>query len=457
MSKRLIKRLARSWPLRGLQSLALGVLVTAAAAAAGGASPPAATVTVRHVLWDANQKPLYERCARDFEAQQPGVRVRIEQLGWDDYWPALSTGFISGTAPDVFTNHASRFSEFALNGVMAPLSPLMARDAVDGGVYEDGLLALWQYQGGQYALPSDWDTIALVVNLEHLRAAGVPLAALQQLDWNPRDGGSLGRLMARLTVDEQGRRLGEPGFDAQRVRVYGYQNPGSGGLMGQSEWSHFAVSAGWRYQDRPWDGALRFGDPAFVDTLAWLASLPARGVSATPAALGRLGADAAFQAGRVAMVPSGSWMVGHFQRHARFAHAWVPLPVGPGGQRASMRNGLGLSLWSGSRQPRAAWQWVRYAGSRACQARIAEAGVIYPAIRGLAEVAVAAQRARGVDASAFLAAARGPTFAPPVVPRAAEVNDLMTSVLERVLSGRARAAEALPEAARRVRELTRDP
>lgn len=431
------------------------------AALACSATQAAAGTTVRHVLWDANQKPLFERCARDFEAQTPGVRVRVQQLGWDDYWPALSTGFISGTAPDVFTNHASRFSEFALNGVMANLAPWMARDGVDGGAYENGLLALWQYRGGQYALPSDWDTIALVVNMDHARAAGVTLAELQRLDWNPRDGGSLGRVMQRLTMDEQGRRWGEPGFDAQRVRVYGYQNPGAGGLMGQSEWSHYAVSAGWRFQDRPWDGELRYGDPVLVDTLHWLASLPTRGVSAAPAALGRLGADAAFQAGRVAMVPTGAWMVGHFQRHAKFAHAYVPLPVGPTGHRASMRNGLGLSVWSGSRQAQAAWQWVRYAGSRACQQRIAEAGVVYPAIKGLAEVAVAAQRAKGVDASAFLQAAQNTrdsiAFAPPVVPRAAEVNDLMTSVLERVLSGRAKAAEALPEAARRVRELTREP
>ena len=370
--------LARPHLMMGLAALA--ILCTASA------GPPA--TTLRHVLWDANQKPLFERCARDFEALTPGVRVRVQQLGWDDYWPALSTGFISGTAPDVFTNHASRFSEFALNGVMANLQPLMVRDAVDGGQYEDGLLALWQYRGGQYALPSDCDTIALVVNMDHARAAGVSLQALQRLHWNPKDGGSLGQMMVRLTVDEQGRRLGEPGFDAKRVRVYGYQNPGSGGMLGQTEWSHFAASAGWRYQDQPWDGALRYGDPVFVDTLAWLASLPARGVSATPQALGRLGADAAFQAGRVAMVPSGAWMVGHFQRHAKFSHAWVPLPVGPSGQRASMRNGLGLSVWSGSRQAQAAWQWVRYAGSRACQLRIAQAGVVYPAIKGLGEVAV---------------------------------------------------------------------
>jgi multiple sugar transport system substrate-binding protein len=211
----------------------------------------AAPTTVRHVVWDANQRPLYQLCARDFEARNPAVRIRIQHLGWDDYWPALSTGFISGTAPDVFTNHVVHFPDFAANGVMLDLAPLMKRDGVRGDIYERGLLEMWQAPGKQYGLPTDWDTIALAVNLDMVRAAGVAPATLSKLDWNPRDGGSLGKLIARLTVDQNGKRADEPGFDAKRVRTFGYQNPGPGGMMGQTEWSHFAVSAGWRYRGTP--------------------------------------------------------------------------------------------------------------------------------------------------------------------------------------------------------------
>lgn len=449
-----LARLNGGW--RGLCAAAAAAAMLALLACAPSTNEPGIT-TVRHVLWDANQRPLYQQCADDFQARHPQWRLRIQQLGWDDYWPALSTGFISGTAPDVFTNHVIHFPEFVANGVMRDLRPLMQRDGVAGDIYEAGLLDAWQARQGQYGLPLDWDTIALVVNLDMLKAAGLELAALRQLDWNPRDGGGLGRVIARLSVDKAGQRGDEAGFDRQLVRVFGYQNPGPGGMMGQSEWSHFAVSAGWRFQDRPWDGALRYDDPVLIDTLNWLASLPPRGFSATPAALGRLGADAAFLSGRVAMVPSGAWMVGHFKRHARFDHAWVPLPIGPTGQRASMRNGLALSVWSGSRQAEAAWQWVRYAGSHACQARIAEAGVVYPAVKGLGAVAVAAQRRQGVDASAFLEAAQGLTFSAPLVPHAAQVSDLMASTLERILSGSARADQALPAAAARVRAITQQP
>lgn len=430
---------------------ALALLLAALAAA------PAAAGVVRHLLWDANQRPLYQQCANDFEARHPHIRIRLQQQGWDDYWTTLSTGFVSDTAPDVFTNHPAKFGELVLNGVVRDLAPLLRRDAVDTALYEPGLLELWQHQGAQYALPADWDTVALVVNLAHLRAAGLDLAALREMRWNPQDGGSFGRVVARLSVDMAGRRGDEPGFDPARVRVHGYQTPGNGGLFGQTEWSHFAVSAGWRFQARPWDPDLRYDDPVFVQTLAWLAGLGQRGHSATPQQLGRLGADAAFTTGRAAMLPAGSWMVGHFARQARFAHAWVPLPMGPSGQRASMRNGLGHSLWSGSRNAHEAWLWLRHLGSRACQARVAEGGVVYPAVRGLAEVALAAQRRLGVDAQVFLDAARGLTFAPPMVGRAAEVTDLVAATLDRVLAGRARAADALPPMAQQVRRLTRLP
>jgi multiple sugar transport system substrate-binding protein len=135
----------------------------------------------------------------------------------------------------------------------------------------------------------------------------------------------------------------------------------------------------------------------------------------------------------------------------------VPLPIGPTGQRASMRNGLAHGLWSGSRNPEEAWRWLRHLGSPACQQRVAEGGVVFPAVRGTAQAAVRAQARLGVDSQVFLDTARGLTFPPPIAPRAAEVNDLMDSTLEGILSGRRPAGPALQAVTRQVREITRRP
>ena len=42
----------------------------------------------------------------------PNITVKITQYGWDDYWTKLTTGFVAGTAPDVFTDHLSKYPEF---------------------------------------------------------------------------------------------------------------------------------------------------------------------------------------------------------------------------------------------------------------------------------------------------------------------------------------------------------
>jgi multiple sugar transport system substrate-binding protein len=444
----------RRWIETLLLTLSALVSGTQAQAQAQAATQP---ITLRHLLWDAAQRPAIQQCAADFERHHPGVRVRVQQQGWDDYWSTLSTGFISDTAPDVFTNHLQKFPEHVENGLLVDLAPLIARDGVAVDQFMPGLYANWGRDGRQYALPADWDTVALLVNLDLARRAGLGEAQLRSLDWNPRDGGSFGRAIALMAQDEAGRNALHPAYDKGHVKVYGYQTPSAGGMMGQTEWSHFALSNGFRFQDRPWSSELHYDDPKLAETVAWLATLPARGISTTPRTLGKLGAESLFISGRVAAVPVGSWMTGHINRHVKFPHAWVPLPLGPGGQRASMLNGLGYAIWIGSPHREAAWQWVRHLASADCQRLVARAGVVYPSLKGMAEIALQVQRAAGAEAGVFLDAAVGLTFPPPIAPHAAEINDRLDGAMEAILFAGKPAGPTLKQAQQRVRLLLARP
>lgn len=449
-SRRFSRRLSRHW-LAGMLALALLPVPQALAAT----DPP--PVTLRYALWDANQRPLYQQCADDFQRQHPGVRIRIQQQGWDDYWTTLSTGLVAETAPDVFTNHLSKYPDLVANGQLVDLTPYLRRDGLDLARYEPGLAAPWSRHGRQYGLPKDWDTVALIVNLDHARAQGVSEDELRALRWNPQDGGSFGQVIARLSRDSAGRAGNAPGFDKARVAVYGYQNPGPGGMNGQTEWAALAVSNGFGYQAAPWDPALRFDDSRLTDTVQWLAGLPARGLSLAPQAVGKLGVDTLFITGRVAMVPAGAWMIGHYARQLKFRYAWLPQPIGPSGRRASMLNGLADSIWTGSRHPEAAWAWVRHLASAGCQGKLAAAGAVFPAIAGLAAQTQAVFKQRGIDASAFADMARAHTFAPPIVENAAEIDALIGNAIENVLLGRAQAGPALRAANAKARALTGAP
>jgi multiple sugar transport system substrate-binding protein len=411
--------------------------------------------TVKYMLWDSIQLPAYRQCAADFSAKHPGTTIKISQAGWGDYWTAISTGFIANFAPDVFTNHLGKHPEFVSNELLVDLAPYIQRDKVDLTQYPKPLLEVWARDGKQYGLPKDWDTVSLMVNLAHAEKAGVTLPELQQMAWNPKDGGSFEQVIKRLTIDKNGRNALSPQFDAKNVAVYGYQTGSAGGMAGQVEWSHFAVSNGFAFQDKPWSVPYRYDDPRLAQAIDWLAGLPNKGLSAPYQNAFGLGAGAMFVAGRAAMIPEGSWMITYFAKNAKFRNAWVPLPVGPIGRRATMLNGLSDAMWVGSKVKEEAWQWIKYLASPDCQRVVARSGVTIPAINGMAEAVIEVHRKNGIDAQAFLTMSREQTFLMPIAENGARVEALMKSSLESVLLGKQAAKPALAEANQKINKLFR--
>ena len=79
-------------------------------------------------------------------------------------------------------------------------------------------------------------------------------------------------MVAHLTIDANGVRGDEPGFDKNNVKTYGLSSEGSGGGgWGQTQWSAFTGSAGWQVTDKnPWgskfnlDAAGVAGHPVVV-------------------------------------------------------------------------------------------------------------------------------------------------------------------------------------------------
>ncbi len=413
--------------------------------AAGSAS----AVDLKYALWDANQRPAYQQCASDFEKKNPGIKIKISQSGWNDYWTAITTGFVSGTAPDVFTNHLARYPEFAKNNQLVDLTPFIKRDNVATDIYTGDLFSMWGREGKQYGLPKDWDTINMIVNLDMAKKAGVSEADLASMTWNPKDGGSFGQIIAKLTQDEAGNNALNAKFDKARVKTYGYQIPGDGGMMGQTEWSHFAVSNGFKFQDNPWNAKYYYDDPKLAETMTWLTEQINKGISASLADVGtgRMGAaDGMFVAGKAAIVPQGSWMITYFAANAKFPYAWVSLPKGPTGNRATMLNGLADSIWVGSKNKEEAWKWVKYLGSADCQGVVANFGVVFPAIKGLAEKAIEVQKGKGVNTASFLDMAKSKTFLAPIAENGSQVNQVMQTAMQTILMGKAEAAATLKDA-----------
>lgn len=444
-------------------SLMLGACGGAAAPAAPAAQAPAAetpaaeapvaaapaadagAASLQYWLWDSAQLPAYQACVDAFTAQNPNISVKITQFGWGDYWSGIQNGMIAGNAPDVFTNHLAQYPEFASKNQLVDIQPYIVRDNVDMGVYLKGLADLWGRDGKQYGLPKDWDTVAIVYNQDMLDAAGVTVDEVNNATWNPEDGGTFGELIAKLTLDANGKNALDPAFDKTKVVQYGFVPDGPADTWGQTGWSWLAATTGWRHVNEIWATAYNYDDPRLSATMQWMADMMASGKMMPLELVSSLGGSAAFTAGKGALHPQGSWMISFFAQNSPFPFGFARLPQGPEGRR-SMFNGLADSIWVGTKYPEASWQLVKFLASPECANIVGDAGVVFPAQQSGVDRAIAAYKAKNLDVSAFTDQATEPdgTFLFPVTDNAPEINALVGPVMQSILLGQAKAADVLP-------------
>jgi multiple sugar transport system substrate-binding protein len=426
-------------------------LATAASAAACGSGGDAeSSGTISYWLWDSAQQPGYQACADAFHEQNPDLTVNITQYGWNDYWSKLTAGFIADTAPDVFTDHLSKFAQYVDLEVLRPLDELAPTQDIQDSDYQAGLAELWKGQDGhRYGTPKDWDTIAIFYDAAAVDAAGVTKEQLDTMEWNPDDGGTFEQIVAHLTVDANGVRGDEPGFDRDNVAVHGLASDGAGGSgWGQTQWSAFTGSTGWQATDKnPWGTQFQLDDEEFQDTIAWYFSLVDKGYMASYAEIGggggnTTGPNTQIQSGSAVMGLAGSWMI---STYAAMTDAEgndldiqiAPTPIGPSGQRASMFNGLADSITVQAKNPEAAAQWVAFLAGEECQNIIGESGVVFPARPEGTELAIQFnQEERNLDVTPFTEQVeQETTFLFPVTSNAADITALMNPVMDSIYIG----------------------
>ena len=102
------------------------------------------------------------------------------------------------------------------------------------------------------------------------------------------------------------------------------------------------------------------------------------------------------------MITNGSWMINQMFSYKGVETGIAPTPTGPNGKRSSMFNGLGDSVWVGSKNQASAIKWVEFLGSAECQDIVGKAGAVFPAIPSGTDQAQAAFEAKGVDVTNFL-------------------------------------------------------
>lgn len=373
--------------------------------------------------WDDKQAVAYQKCATAFEQANSGVTIKISQYNVVDYFTKLTAGFVAGNAPDAFQNSVQFFQAYASQGQLMALDDLISKDHFDLSRFSVGVSA-WKFTDGkQYALPLDWAATGIYYNKDMVAKAGYTDNDVASLTWNPDDGGTFDKMVAHLTIDKNGIRADQPGFDKSNVATYGIGVMNTGDFIGQTTWSEFASTLGWKQGDKAtWPTIFNYNDPRLVKTMNYMRSLADRGFGPkfgeftaakdqpTISNVDLLGS------GRVAMESSGSWDASTFAKLPNIHVGIAPTVLGPDGKtRAVMSNSNGNNIWAGTKNSTLAWQWVSYMGSQACQTMAGQTGTFFPSIPAAMEASAKAMAGQGVDLSVFTSAMKNGELYPATV------------------------------------------
>jgi multiple sugar transport system substrate-binding protein len=321
--------------------------VSATPSDAGYTGRPA---TITYSIWGDPQEIASQTAIADaFHAANPNITVNVDVSDWDAYWDKLQTGIAGGAAPDVFAMDGPLFPDYQSRDVLLDLKPMIDRDGYDlTQLADQGVADFTTADGGQYGLPRDLNTIVLYYNKAMFDEAGIPYPD-ETWDWT-----KLRDVAKQLTKDKNGD--GTPdqwGFYTETTDM-----------------ENFWLSAVWQNggdvlapdgTSTVLDTDQAAGGIQFLQDLIWKDK-----VMPDPAITAETGD--AFEQGQAAMEANGSWLVPtHTAAGLDFGVA--PLPAGPAGRFTSV-NPTGAVVYKGSKNPDAAWAFVKYLASPAAQEQL---------------------------------------------------------------------------------------
>ncbi|MGW3131487.1 ABC transporter substrate-binding protein [Streptomyces sp. NPDC001123] len=424
------------------KTVALGATLTLAAvlsACSGGSSSAGGSKTVNWWTWDDKQAAAYKVCATDFEKANPGTEVKITQYNVNDYFTKLTAGFVAGNAPDAFQNSVQFFQAYASQHQLLAMDDYIAKDKFDLSRFSVGVDA-WKYTDGkQYALPLDWAASGVYFSEDAIKKAGYTDQDVRSLNWNPDNGGTLGKMIAHLTIDTKGRRGDEKGFDKSHIKTYGYGQVASKDFIGQFTWNPLVSTTGWRLGDKTtWPTVFNYADPRFVKTMDWIRSLTDKGYAPKIGQFNDSVSDVdLLSSGKVAMETGGSWEASTFVKIPGVKVGIAPTPYGPDGKtRSVLSNSNGNNIWAGTKNPDLAWKWVSYMGSEACQSKASLTGTFFPSIPASMDASAKALAKTGVDLSVFTDMIKDKVLYPsPVYGNGAALQDALQPLFQAYFAG----------------------
>jgi len=316
-------------------------------------------VTITYGFWDTAQEDAITAQLEAFKVAFPNITVEPQIVPWADFWTKLQTGIAGGETYDVFWMISANLPVYASVGALLPIDSIVGGDGgVDLANFAAPLVEMYQWDGLQYGIPRDFDTIALFYNKDIFDAAGV---AYPDDTWTWETFRSVSE---QLTDADAG--IWGAGLQTSWQENYYnfiYQN---GGKLLNEDLTKSEV-----------------GSPEASEAFVYLAGFftdeltPSIAIQQSNPV-----ADSLFPAGQVAMLPGGSFRAGTYG--AADANIDVaPLPQGK--ERATVTHGLSNVIWANGANLGASLELVKFLAGEEAENILGKSGATIPAYAGLQE------------------------------------------------------------------------
>ncbi|WP_236048106.1 ABC transporter substrate-binding protein [Paractinoplanes ovalisporus] len=309
-------------------------------------------VTLTYAVWDQNQKAAMQELATDFTRTHPEITIDVQLTPWEGYWTKLKAAATGGAAPDVFWMNGPNFQLYAANKVIAP-NP----EPADMSVYPKPLVDLYTYEGKNFGLPKDMDTVGVWYNKKLFDAKKVPY---------PKDGWTWADFQAtaaRLTDAKAG--------------VYGT----AASLSSFQEYQYDTIAQAGGFVITPDGKRSGYDDPKTIAGLKFWTDLIAGKQSPDLKTMTDTVPLQLFEAGKIAMYWGGSWNAAEFTGNGYTKGKVDVAPLPRGEKQATVIHGVANVVGAKTEHPQQAWEFVKYLGSKPAAEILGKKGPI-PAYAG---------------------------------------------------------------------------
>lgn len=320
--------------------------------------------------------PALNALIKDFEEKHPHITIQAQYIPTGDALvQKLITSIQSKTAPDISWLHAHYMEDLVKADAIYKMD-----DFIDGpnGIskedVEDIYPSLRQYaswRGTLYSIPMEATNLALLYNKDMFRAAGL------DPEQPPRDWDELKGFARKLTFDKDGDgKLDQVGFF---LPVY----PAAGPLGAWMLWQFhpFLWQAG-GYKIDLEQTHVMYNEEAGVQALTlWQEIYQDLKLSVFTSDY-----DVAFASKNLAMAMDGPWNLPRYEEILKdMDWAFAPLPAGPV-KSATIVGGEYLAIFKQSKNPEAAWEFIKWIIEPEVQAKWAMTSGYLPIRRAVLDV-----------------------------------------------------------------------